>query len=416
MQSSSLYLLLFICTTEGRARKSAFDSFFSAVQAAHHKAAFGRELQDMLPGATSLISDVMEMATETVHECFDIPANESRPFDFFLQDTSDVVSELVDPFVQAVSHKCTKSQEGAMKEALSRFQKCSQFSMESFIELLPSALVGNTIHCLPWIYAIVNEYMESPLVEVTEASNYFSLPGAKECIEAEHGINLVSFATFKFMVQPGLMRTCMQDLFESAPDCTQDIWPVPVVGRWLKSLSCTYMKAVNLLEDFCEPALLFLDDSLPSIEDMDGAVCGEVFDLSEDILSMNVPLPDICQHVEGNSLIMDVKARYELFREKCALGLPWENVLSKSFEDPYDDKSSSKPPQSLGSVEPFPEESSNNQSTEAVRQSLGGFFGGVVASVLVLATVIVFRKSRRKSETQTRYSSFDLQNNDLELT
>jgi hypothetical protein len=281
--------------------------------------------------------------------------------------------------------QCTDSEKQTFEASLDTFQSCSQWDVRELIETLPSALVGTALKCANLILG------------GGEGLKDLSPQDLHQCSSSILGDNPLGKAVRSFYLYPDKTCPCLQSLSEehSIPECTLDVWPIPLAGSWLKTSSCIMsVFACSYFDGFCLAELQVLDKCLPGVDEplSCGAVqkcnaVGDSFSLSLPPSLLGTPLPDACIRVYGEHKKEElagtfVTERYDIYRHKCAGNTQVWQPLPKN-----------------GSTSQTEEESSRTSL-------LPGFVTGLVVGLVVAAVLMAILQGvfpRRKAQERERY-------------
>ena len=210
---------------------------------------------------------------------------------------------------------------GAMKE----FQSCSKWDIKEIIETLPSAMVGTAMRCAALVLTSDGSDLSDEVME--------------GCVVALFGDNPLGNAIKRVFFQPDVNCPCFQSFSDSVPECEMDVWPIPLMGSWLKKSTCLFVElGCGFFDTFCEGELAALNHCLPEAGNDDTACaaiteCPEAEDsllLSAPSALLGIPLPDACIRVykeqESSSFVgADLIERYQEFVGNCGAGVQfWE--------------------------------------------------------------------------------------------
>lgn len=234
-----------------------------------------------------------------------------------------------------VKDKCPPNKESVFKEAMDSFETCTGIDLMEVIQTLPSALLGMDLMCL-----------QSILGQVSAEDNSFEpIDLGEECAESLFGANPFGNIFRSLYLRPDSTIPCFQTLGHSLPDCTLPMWPMPVVGVWLKDLSCLVGASSSYVDDMCQAELEVLDTCLGQAGDDCNAATVEcaaqgssMFTLPDPMIG--VPVSDACRRVADAQGMMGVVDRYEQTTHVCIQAWPgWEegftsSVAFKSYKAP----------------------------------------------------------------------------------
>jgi hypothetical protein len=225
------------------------------------------------------------------------------------QEVTDIEQDL--PML--MSHTCPDEQGKEILHQLKEFHLCSLFNLQELIESGPSILTGLLIRC-------GNAYAN--MTKEEEESGYIP----EECIRALEADHLLGRGVIGMALYPDKVCPCFDKLHEAIPECTADVFPIPINGALIKVESCLAGQYCQSVDGFCTTNLEILHGCLPpkgaSPKDMHCEEifeqCSEFYDVLPPMLSA-IPLPDACTRVsEGSEFYgKHVVERYDVFRHQC---------------------------------------------------------------------------------------------------
>jgi hypothetical protein len=237
------------------------------------------------------------------------------------------IMDAISSFLNVVGDKCPPNKESDFKEAMNSFETCAGIDLMEIIQTLPSAILGMDLVCL-----------QSVLKQVT-AGDDSSEPAdlGEECAESLFGTNPLGNLIRSLYLRPDHTIPCFKTLGTSLPDCTLPMWPMPVVGVWLKDFTCLIGAASPYLDDMCQAELDVLDTCLGQDgDDCDAAnvECAEqdssMFTLPAPLLGS--PVSDACRRVADSRGMLGVVDRYEKTTHKCIEAWPgWDEDFTVSM-------------------------------------------------------------------------------------
>jgi hypothetical protein len=220
--------------------------------------------------------------------------------------------DLISSFLEVVGNKCTAKKASDFKEAMDSFETCAGVDLMEVIEVFPSALLGMDLVC-----------MQSTLQQFSAENSTEPVHLGEECAEDLFGGNPLGNLVRGLYLRPDHIIPCFVTLSESLPDCTLSVWPMPVVGPWLKDFSCLIGAAAPFLDQMCQAELDILDSCLPQAgsSECDAAAvdCAEqessMFTLPDPLIG--APMSDACRRVAGAHDMSSVVERYEKTTSTC---------------------------------------------------------------------------------------------------
>jgi hypothetical protein len=228
--------------------------------------------------------------------------------------------DAISSFFSAVGDKCPPNKESDFKEAMSSFETCAGIDLMEIIQTLPSAILGMDLVCLQSILKQVSA--SDDLTDPVELG--------EDCVESLFGTNPLGNLIRSLYLRPDHTIPCFKALSNAVPDCTLPMWPMPVVGAWLKDFTCMVGAASPFLDDMCQAELDVLDECLGQ----DGADCNaanvecakqdsSMFALPAPLLGS--PVSDACRRVAKTQGMLGVVDRYEKTTKACIQAWPgWD--------------------------------------------------------------------------------------------
>jgi len=253
---------------------------------------------------------------------------------------------LEDPFVTMGAY-CDSKDEKKFKNALDAFETCSDFNLKDVIETFASAILGLVLNCGSYFLKI-SDTMD---MMMATGNGNLDLPIVPDnCVDALLGDNPFGNMMLASNEFPKRELGCFHDLADTLPLCTLKEWPVPIVGNWLKSISCIIGSMDTMVQPMVDMMTLSdleqLSICLPA--DISEQNCQSVLDScgqQETIISMYLPAPfnaaplsDLFQDAAQNAgadkpRFESTLKRYEEYRQSCTSAEDraiWERVPSKS--------------------------------------------------------------------------------------
>ena len=177
--------------------------------------------------------------------------------------------------------------------------------MVAMIEDLPSILVGNGIKCLNML--------------LSDGVDGFASPqDTKQCIDAFLGENPFASVLHNIILDSDKVCFCYNELNESPlPECTLDVWPIPISGNVISSLSCIISFGCQFSDFLCNIDWENLNTCLPD-KNEEGYTCEGVIDKCTEQGSIlfphpyiQIPLPGACRRVYSTQGSNGVIERYD---------------------------------------------------------------------------------------------------------
>jgi hypothetical protein len=237
----------------------------------------------------------------------------------YINDGSLATPDTSNSFLPA---QCTGTEKDGFLASLDSFQSCSQWDIKELIETFPSALFGTFLRCANLIFG--EDVTLSGLAALSQED-------LDMCTRAILGDNPLGNALRNFYLYPDKTCPCLESLSDETPEqCTLDIWPIPLVGSWLKTSACLISSlGCKSFEDFCIRELEVLDKCLPAVDDVLSCQAVQQCNSAGDSLSLSlppsllgIPLPDACTRVYGEQKRQKfvgtfVTERYDIFKGTC---------------------------------------------------------------------------------------------------
>lgn len=204
---------------------------------------------------------------------------------------------------------------------LRNFHGCAMFDLQEVIETFPSTATGVALRC-------ANAYKN--MTKEEEESGF--IPEA--CIRTVEASSVLGRALFGVFLYPDKACPCFEKLGDGIPECTADVWPIPINGALVKTQSCLVGQWCQTVDHLCQDNMATLNQCLPprgtKPGDMDcDAIfegCSDVYDQLHPMLN-SAPLPDACIRIAQGSDFFGTHLveRYDVFRHQCGQNIElWE--------------------------------------------------------------------------------------------
>jgi len=273
---------------------------------------------------------------------------------------------------------CSDDDMAIMDAAFDEFGSCTGgLDMKSFIQYMPSALMGGAMECAMSIAATNNLF--NPEYWMSGEA----LPD--QCAEVFFGSNVLGDMMRTYYLKPSLVTGCLADLSTAVPECFYDMWPVGIVGSWMKSASCFIGELTPLISAICKSELSVLNECLSTAEAAND-ICSAQDACKDGSYNMNMmppflgaPMPDQCLNVATEEGMQGAVDLYNQFVIQCTT--PWEG-WGASIQPPATDDSSSAgaSPNGGGDESAAQDEEASSAGTNAL-----GAAAGLVALLAVMA-------------------------------
>lgn len=279
-------------------------------------------MQDVFGKSMDACFGTNDFATELV------TAVEERNFEYLTDNPSKILS-LMDN-VSEIS--CLGKREQEFRSALAAFETCAGFDLVKVIEVAPNAILGLEMECATSVLRQVKD-------GISTISPDFIL--SNECATALFGDNVFGNFLSSLFLYPDKMTQCFDGL-HSLPDCTLQVWPIPLVGSWLRGASCVLFDLIRawLIETYAAQEVIILQDCIPttgSTTDYCKAALEKCRDAGSVLFSMpqpltGPPLSDACVRLAETTDMQNTNAvplaeRYDRMRLDCVNVWPaWEDV------------------------------------------------------------------------------------------
>lgn len=232
----------------------------------------------------------------------------------------------IEPFA-TMGDYCNLKDTTKFNDALNAFETCSHFDLKEIIETIASAFTGLVLNCGSYSNQVVN----GDLLDLSDMETWLSLPRVPdECVDAMVGDNPFGNMIMGIIKNPEKELKCFADLADALPACTLKEWPIPIVGNWLKSMSCMLASTETMMEPVINglytDQLGKLDECLPA--KISKKNCQEVLDRCRDLDDPFVglylpapfagaPMPDNLKEIAKGAGLKDTLERYEQYRQSC---------------------------------------------------------------------------------------------------
>jgi len=225
---------------------------------------------------------------------------------------SNNIMAQINAYLVDISEDCTAAEDQEMVSAMDDFKTCTGgLDMMTFIQTLPSALFGGAMECALTIAQSGNLLDPEALLA--------GLPD--KCAEVFLGSNPMGDVVRTSYLKPDVVLPCFTQLSDAVPDCKHYTWPMPIVGKWLKSATCIAGKLETILDQVCEAELSGLDTCLSGQEsDLCSAqdACRQVsFNMNMMPPFLGIPMPDACLRVAKANGMETAVDLYNEFRTQC---------------------------------------------------------------------------------------------------
>ena len=302
-----------------------------------------------------------------------------------------------------LDEECPKKLHFKFVRALDRFNSCAGWNIQQVIETLPSAMVGSLIRCGD-LFAANDDASTNAAME--------------ECIAPILGDNPIGEALRAMYLEPDKACPCFQALSDSIPTCKLAVWPVPLIGSWIKKTTCLMASlGCGSIESFCLGELQALDTCLPKDDQTKSCepqllacpAAANSVSLSMPPSMLGIPLPDACIRIyedQKNTTFAgtNVVARYQIFQKYCrAKGSIWSANHKPAASDGY-----------IGELQAGGGKASDEMDVGAEASSVtstSGFQLGVasglgIALILGIFTVAIVQWSTGSNEAQQKAQQY----------
>ena len=220
-----------------------------------------------------------------------------------------------------MTQNCPHDEGEELLAKMEQFHRCSMFDLQELIETFPSTAVGVLMRCASAYTNMTKEEEEAGYVP-------------EACIRTIEADSVLGRGLFGLYLYPDIACPCFEKLHDRIPECTADVWPIPINGALVKVQSCLAGQFCQAIDGQCQKNLDVLQECLPardvnpnSINCADTfAQCADVYDNVPPMLNA-APLPDACLRVASGSRYYGshVVERYDVFRHKCGENMEiWE--------------------------------------------------------------------------------------------
>ena len=218
-----------------------------------------------------------------------------------------------------LSRPCSATEETALRQALLNFEDCSEYEALELEEDLLDAIIGAMLKCINSMSAVDMAMLNLP----------------ETCAIALFGNHPLGQMLRDWLLRPEGTEKCFSNLASQVPLCSIDLWPNPVDGKSIQTVSCLGAKMEDILEEECVDGLAKLSGCLPPISTTKltptqcneyTTQCGDDGDALFAVVLMSLPrtlrgmpLPQSCQDVsKTHDGYTDIVDRYEIYRTHCA--------------------------------------------------------------------------------------------------
>lgn len=237
------------------------------------------------------------------------------------------IMDAITSFLSVIEDKCPPNKESDFKQAMNSFETCAGIDLMEIIQTLPSAILGMELVCLQSVLKQVSAGDDSTdPVEIGE-----------DCAESLFGTNPLGNLIRSLYLRPDHTIPCFKALSNALPDCTLPMWPMPVVGSWLKDFACLVGAGSPFLDDMCQNELGILDECLGQDGDDCNAANVECAEQESSMFTLPAPLlgspvSDACRRVAKTQGMTGVVDRYEKTTHACIQTWPgWDEDFTVSM-------------------------------------------------------------------------------------
>eukprot|EP00977_Amphora_coffeiformis_P013589 scaffold3591_cov159-Amphora_coffeaeformis.AAC.12 len=319
--------------------------------------------------------------------------------------------------LQELAQPCSAGQAQIFERALNDFQTCSSIDLRTVLESFADALLGTLLQCTLTIAPLADQIMEDPI-------NWI-IPDI--CIESFMGRNPVGDLVRSSLLFPDKTLPCFSSLSKAIPECTLEEWPIPMIGKLMKKITCVLGNTVDLVDEMAKVTMLVLSECLldsNSCEDNLAACAEGIYTMLLPKPLQGTPLSDamIRAAQEDASVADGVVERYDHFVETC---IPdrwagWSYAMGDyEGSTTYTKQQTSAVDTSAFAQEPVQQPKASNTVTTPVESSssspVGPFLGGLVTGLVLIGGVWAFTLSKKRNTGEGRYLGVEMASNDLTL-
>jgi hypothetical protein len=235
--------------------------------------------------------------------------------------------DAISSFLSVVGNKCPPQKESDFKAAMNSFESCAGIDLMEIIQTLPSAILGMELMCLQSVLKQVSAGDDS-----TDPVEF-----GEECAESLYGTNPLGNLIRSLYLRPDHTIPCFKALSSAVPDCTLPMWPMPVVGSWLKDFTCLVGAVSSFLDPMCEAELDVLDACLGQGGNQCNAANVDCVEQDSSMFTLPAPLlgspvSDACRRVAESKGMLGVVDRYEKTTRACIEAWPgWDEDFTVSM-------------------------------------------------------------------------------------
>ena len=278
----------------------------------------------------------------------------------------DTVATIESDIPMLMTQTCPHDEGVDILNRMEDFHRCALFDLQELIETFPSTAAGVAMRCASAYSDITKEEEEKGFIP-------------EGCIRTVEADSVLGRGIFGLYLYPDVACPCFEKLHDGIPECTADVWPIPLNGAQIKVQSCVVGQYCQAIDGMCEENLQKLNECLPSrdVKESD-MVCSEIFDQCSSVydnvppMLSAAPLPDACVRVSEGSKFFGshVVQRYDKFRHKCGENMElWEgHTPVAEFKAFISD--------GFWGI--------NYRSLPFVSGALGGFFAGIIFTLVVI--------------------------------
>jgi len=276
--------------------------------------------------------------------------------------------KLMDSYFHDSSKQCSNENIAKMNSIFNDFQACAGFDLKGFIEDSPSAIIGTILECV-----ITRDW--SSVSDWTDMNQLTSIKFSDRCLNFQYEQNSFGNTIQKVWNHSDIVLPCFTAMsgINKIPSCTIDLHPIPIVGSFLRAITCFSGALTKTLEDVLNIELKVLDLCLPL---NGGCKHGCVYEGSILVPNLNFPVSNSMRYIAARKQgrFQSAIDRYEEYLLECTQ--QWDGWKLQNNSEMQNLESN---------------KNKNHKGLTTKASNVLYFFAGLVA-VLILVPLIMYAK------------------------
>ena len=289
--------------------------------------------------------------------------------------------KLMDSYFHDSSKQCSNENIAKMNSIFNDFQACAGFDLKGFIEDSPSAIIGTILECV-----ITSDW--SSVSDWTDMNQLTSIKFSDRCLNFQYEQNSFGNTIQKVWNHSDIVLPCFTAMsgINKIPSCTIDLHPIPIVGSFLRAITCFSGALTKTLEDVLNIELKVLDRCLP----LNGGCEHDcVYEGSILVPNLNFPVSNSMRYIAARKQDRFQSAidRYQKYLLECTQ--QWDGWKLQNNSKMQDLELNQK---------------KNHKGLSAKASNVLYFFTGLVA-VLILVPLMMYAKMYFYTEIKQKESN-----------